>query len=315
MTEMDDHKFNSQGNSDEWSINPMISEENEIEIEIEFNFDKHSAVVDSINSYIKSIGNVDLLSAEEEISLGQLIKDHDDHNAKEKMIMANLRLVINIAKRYKNRGLDFNDLVSEGNLGLLRAVDGFDYTRGLRFSTYATWWIRQTIERAIQNYSRTIRVPVHIQKNSADVRHRLKLLSEELGRMPSHIELANYFNKKELMLIDKSRLIYQNCISGDDKLHENDDRTIFETIESPYIDNESDMINNELSFIISDAMKSLLSDRERRIIEGRFGYGVDETKTLDTLCKELNVTRERVRQIQNSAINKIKKHLIDKDII
>lgn len=277
--------------------------------------DKQHPFIDSLNNYIKSIGVTDLLSSEEELELGRRIKDNNDMEAKERMTIANLRLVVNIAKRYKNRGMEFCDLVSEGNIGLMRAVEGFDYHKGLRFSTYATWWIRQTIERSIQNHSRTIRIPIHVQKKTADIRGRYKLLSDKVGHTPTREQLHDVFSKEELIALDKTLMIYQGCISGDEAHHEYDEKTIFENIESADTDNTEQMIQNEVHAMLSDAISHILSDREQQIIESRFGYGGSEIKTLDALCSELDITRERVRQVQNSAIRKIKKHLIDKGFI
>lgn len=277
--------------------------------------DKHHPFLDSLNNYIKSIGVTDLLTSEEELELGRRIKDEGDEKAKERMIIANLRLVVNIAKRYKNRGVDFNDLVSEGNIGLMRAVEGFDYLKGLRFSTYATWWIRQTIERSIQNQSRTIRIPIHVQKKTADIRGRYKTLSDKLGSTPTREQLCVEFSRAELDALDKTLLIYQGCVSGDESQHEYDDKTIFESIESNDSDNTDQMERDELHGMLSDAMSNILNEREQQIIESRFGYGGSDIKTLDALCSELDITRERVRQVQNSAIKKIKKHLIEKGMI
>ena len=259
---------------------------------------------DPVRMYLKEIGKVPLLSAEEEIELAQRMAD-GDIEARRRLAEANLRLVVSIAKRYVGRGMLFLDLIQEGNLGLIKAVEKFDYTKGYKFSTYATWWIRQAITRAIADQARTIRIPVHmvdtINKLSRASRHFL----QELGREPSVEEIAEEMN----MPLDKVREIMkiaQEPVSLETPIGEEEDSHLGDFIP----DNDAPAPSEAASFMLLkeqlvDVLNTLTS-REEKVLRLRFGLDDGRARTLEEVGKEFNVTRERIRQIEAKALRKLR---------
>ncbi|MBC2398124.1 sigma-70 family RNA polymerase sigma factor [Clostridium tetanomorphum] len=254
--------------------------------------------------YLKEIGKVELLSAEEEIELAQRIEKGDE-KAKEKLIEANLRLVVSISKKYVGKGMNFLDLVQEGNIGLMKAVDKFDYRKGFRFSTYATWWIRQAVTRAISDQSRTIRIPVHMNEVIGKVLKIKKQLEQRLDREPSEEEIAGEL-KIPLSKVKKIYSICQDPISLETPVGDNEDTYLENFIaDERYIPEEKVAIS-----MLGDILANLLgtlSPREERIVRLRYGLLEDgKSRTLEEIGKEFNLTRERIRQIEANAIRKLR---------
>ncbi|KAJ49790.1 RNA polymerase sigma factor rpoD [Clostridium tetanomorphum DSM 665] len=268
------------------------------------NIDLLNNTEDYINMYLKEIGKVELLSAEEEIELAQRIEKGDE-KAKEKLIEANLRLVVSISKKYVGKGMNFLDLVQEGNIGLMKAVDKFDYRKGFRFSTYATWWIRQAVTRAISDQSRTIRIPVHMNEVIGKVLKIKKQLEQRLDREPSEEEIADEL-KIPLSKVKKIYSICQDPISLETPVGDNEDTYLENFIaDERYIPEEKVAIS-----MLGDILANLLgtlSPREERIVRLRYGLLEDgKSRTLEEIGKEFNLTRERIRQIEANAIRKLR---------
>jgi RNA polymerase primary sigma factor len=262
------------------------------------------ASTDSLRLYLREMGKVQLLTAAEEVSLAKRIERHD-MAAKRKLIEANLRLVVSIAKRYTGSPVPFQDLIQEGNLGLIRAVEKFQYERGFKFSTYASWWIKQSIERAIVNQTRTIRLPVHIAEIVNSYMRANRQLTQKLGRDPSPEEVA----KKMKVTVDKVRSISQvvrETYSLDMLIGDQEEDTLKDILQdtnalSPA--SFSDDIRRREH--IDDWLKQL-SVSEKKVVEMRFGLNDGEPMTLDSIGKEFGITRERVRQIETQALNKLR---------
>ncbi|MBR3228995.1 RNA polymerase sigma factor RpoD [Candidatus Saccharibacteria bacterium] len=264
---------------------------------------------DSVRLYLREIGKIPLLTPEEEAELAKRIVK-GDKKAKDKMVESNMRLVVSIAKRYGGRGLDFLDLIQEGNTGLLRAVEKFDPDKGFKFSTYATWWVRQAITRAIADQARTIRIPVHMVETINKVLRTSRKLTSELNREPTNEEIA-----KELGLepekIDYVMRIKQDIASldasigreGDDEDSVLGDFVEDEERDSPEESAANQILKEQLSEIIST-----LTDREQKIIRLRFGIGGGRLHTLEEVGAEFDVTRERIRQIEAKALSKLRKN-------
>lgn len=266
--------------------------------------DKHE-ILDATSLYLKEIGYSVLLSAEQEVSLARQVQQ-DNEQAREKMILSNLRLVVKIAKRYVGRGLAFLDLVEEGNIGLMRAVEKFDPEKGFRFSTYATWWIRQSVERGIMNQARTIRLPVYMIKQLSTYRRAAKALQEELGREPSCEEIAE---KVEATADEVSAVmsIEDASISLDAPIgEESDGVSLIDTIPERESSNPLTLMEIEDLDATMDRWLKLLEMRQRYVLERRFGLCGHETQTLDQIASVYNITRERVRQIQISALRQLR---------
>ncbi len=265
---------------------------------------KNAAMDDPVKVYLKEIGNVQLLSAEEEISLAQLIIE-GDFAAKQKLAAANLRLVVSIAKRYVGRGMQFLDLIQEGNLGLIKAVDKFDYTKGFKFSTYATWWIRQAITRAIADQARTIRIPVHMVETINKVKKTNSQLLHLNGRDPTAEEIAEVLE----MTADKVREILrvaQEPVSLETPIGEEEDSHLGDFIpddDAPAPADAASMLL--LKEQISDVLKTL-TPREEKVLALRFGLADGQSHTLEEVGKEFSVTRERIRQIEAKALRKLR---------
>jgi RNA polymerase primary sigma factor len=269
-------------------------------------FKKERLLPDSLRVYLQEIGRFPRLKAEEEIELARKIAElelESSRKAKHKMVESNLRLVVSIAKRYQNRGLDFLDLIQEGNLGLIKAVEKFDCTKGYRFSTYATCWIRQAITRAIHNHSRTIRLPVHLWRTISEVKKTTKQLSQEIGRKPTEKEIAT----KMEMTIAKLRFVIKSAksiISLDTKMGEDEGSTLGELIEFDGETPEDYIFNINRLRDIERALNSL-KPRECDIIRMRFGLDDGREKSLQEIGNIFDVTRERIRQIEAKALRKL----------
>ena len=261
--------------------------------------------LDSLRLYLRSIGKVELLTAAEEVNLAKRI-ERGDMRAKEQMVKANLRLVVSIAKGYLGRGLTFLDLIQEGSLGLIRAVEKFDYRRGYKFSTYATWWIRQAVTRAIADKARTIRIPVHMVEKLNNVVHVERQLVQKLGREPTAEEIATELRCSPREVRDVLR-ISQLPISLEKPIGEEDDSSLGdfvedETAESPF---ESATVIMQRENVWR-ALK-VLPERERQVIELRYGLTGKQPLTLEEVGREFGVTRERIRQIENNTLKKLQR--------
>jgi RNA polymerase primary sigma factor len=258
---------------------------------------------DSLQLFLKDIGKVRLLTAQEEVDLAKRI-ERGDLDAKQKMVESNLRLVVSIAKNYRNQGLPFLDLIQEGTLGLVRAAEKFDYRKGFKFSTYATWWIRQAIARALADKARTIRIPVHVVEKLNKIGRAERKLVTELGREPTAEEIAEAtgIDPEEVDSIKRSA---QAPVSlekpvGDEEESEFGQFIADERAESPY-ERAAEILTKEA---LREALENL-SYRERRVLELRYGLGGEHPRTLDEVGRTFNVTRERIRQIENQSLKKL----------
>ncbi|MFC1615578.1 RNA polymerase sigma factor RpoD, partial [Patescibacteria group bacterium] len=261
---------------------------------------------DSIRLYLCEIGRVDLLNAKEEIDLARRIAK-GDQSAKAKLAEANLRLVVSIAKKYIGRGLSFLDLIQEGNIGLFRAVEKFDPDRGFKFSTYATWWIRQAITRAIADQARTIRIPVHMVETINKLTHAQRRLVQELGREPLLEELAAEMDM-EVKKVSHILKISQDIVSLEAPVGTEEDSKLGDFIEDDEALSPAEVTNRQLLKENIHEMLQYLSPRERKIIEMRFGLRDGVGHTLEEVGKEFHVTRERIRQIEAKVLQKLKEH-------
>lgn len=265
---------------------------------------KGAKVDDPVRMYLKEIGKVDLLNMDEEIELAKRIEDGDE-SAKAELAEANLRLVVSIAKRYINRGMPFLDLIQEGNLGLMRAVEKFEYQKGFKFSTYATWWIRQAITRAIADQARTIRIPVHMVETINRLLRVERSLVQELGREPTPEEVAKEMNI-DVERVREIQKIAQEPVSLETPIGEEEDSHLGdfipdEDIPSPQESATNTMLREELFSTLS-----LLTEREQKVIRLRFGLDDGKVRTLEEVGKVFDVTRERIRQIEAKALRKLR---------
>ena len=264
---------------------------------------------DSVKAYLHEIGQVPLLKKEQETFLAKEYKEKKDQYAKDKLIQANLRLVVSIAKKFSGRGLPFLDLISEGNMGLAKAVDKFDYTKGFKFSTYATWWIRQAIARAIADQARIIRIPVHMVETINKISKAQRHLLQELGRDATPEEIANYLDDK-VLTADKIREIQTNSMEPI-SLHgpvvkDENESTMEDFIADPNVASPVDETTRELLRENLDSVLKELTDREERVLRLRYGLDDNIFHTLEEVGEEFDVTRERIRQIEAKAIKKIR---------
>jgi RNA polymerase primary sigma factor len=261
---------------------------------------------DSVKLYLKQIGKVPLLSADEEMELARRVKDENDEEAKRKLMEANLRLVVSIAKKYVGRGMPLLDMIQEGNLGLLTAIEKYDYRLGYKFSTYATWWIRQAINRAIADKSRTVRLPVHMAEAFNKVRRAERKLMLELGREPTEEEVA----VETGFSLEKTREILQvsrETVSLDVPVGEDEDTTTLGDLveDKQILSPVAHMMESDLRSQMEELLNRL-PGKEGDIIRMRFGFGGEEPKTLQEIGELLGVSRERIRQIEKKALTRLK---------
>lgn len=310
IEEIDD----SDDEEDDQDVDDMDDEELSAEAEAEEEAERErlkqnaasvaANVDDPVKMYLKEIGKVELLTAEEEVALAKRI-EAGDVTAKRELASANLRLVVSIAKKYVGRGLSFLDLIQEGNMGLMKAVDKFDYTKGFKFSTYGTWWIRQAITRAIADQARTIRIPVHMVETINKLVRIQRQLVQELGRDPTNLEIAQEMEISEEKVREVKK-IAQDPVSLETPIGEEEDSQLGdfiedETVIAPEEAADFTMLRDELSKILDG-----LSDREKKVLQLRFGLDDGMPRTLEEVGKEFDVTRERIRQIEAKALRKLK---------
>ena len=262
---------------------------------------------DSVRLYLREIGKIPLLNAEEELALAKRVVE-GDKDAKDKMAEANMRLVVSIAKRYVGRGLDLLDLIQEGNTGLLRAVEKFDPDKGFKFSTYATWWIRQAITRAIADQARTIRIPVHMVETINKLLRTQRRLTQELNREPTNEEIAKAMDL-DVDKVEHIMKIKQDISSLDASIRDDEEESVL----ADFIEDEdgvspADAANNQLLKEQVKGMLGALTEREQKILKLRFGLEDGKQHTLEEVGQEFSVTRERIRQIEAKALAKLRKH-------
>ena len=282
----------------------ILDDEEEVEIIDDVDVLEGVSTEDPVRMYLKEIGNVPLLTTEQEVELAKRVEAGDEE-AKKQLTEANLRLVVSIAKKYVGRGMPFLDLIQEGNMGLMKAVDKFDYTKGYKFSTYATWWIRQAITRGIADTGRTIRVPVHMVETINKTLRMTRTLLQELGREPTPEEVAERLNVS-VSRVREVLKISRDPVSLDTPIGEEDDSHLGDFMEddsalSPADSAAFSMLRAELA----TALESL-TDRERQVVKLRFGLEDGRARTLEEVGKEFNVTRERIRQIEAKALRKLR---------
>ncbi|MCQ2501013.1 MAG: RNA polymerase sigma factor RpoD [Lachnospiraceae bacterium] len=282
-----------------------LDDEEEVDMEnIDLSVPEGISIEDPVRMYLKEIGKVPLLSADDEIKLAQRMEEGDEE-AKKMLAEANLRLVVSIAKRYVGRGMLFLDLIQEGNLGLIKAVEKFDYRKGYKFSTYATWWIRQAITRAIADQARTIRIPVHMVETINKLIRVSRQLLQELGREPTPEEIAEEMN----MSVERVREILkisQEPVSLETPIGEEEDSHLGDFIQDDNVPVPADaaaftMLKEQLEEVLAT-----LTEREQKVLRLRFGLDDGRARTLEEVGKEFNVTRERIRQIEAKALRKLR---------
>ena len=282
-----------------------LDDEEEVELDkIDLSVPEGVSIEDPVRMYLKEIGKVPLLSAEEEIELAKKMEQGDE-NAKKRLAEANLRLVVSIAKRYVGRGMLFLDLIQEGNLGLIKAVEKFDYRKGYKFSTYATWWIRQAITRAIADQARTIRIPVHMVETINKLIRVSRQLLQELGREPTPEEIAEEMD----MPVDRVREILkisQEPVSLETPIGEEEDSHLGDFIQDDNVPVPADAAAFTLLKEHLVEVLGTLTEREQKVLRLRFGLDDGRARTLEEVGKEFNVTRERIRQIEAKALRKLR---------
>ncbi len=293
-------------NDDDIDDEPIIlSDEDDVDVEnLDLSIPDGISIEDPVRMYLKEIGKVPLLSAEEEIELAKRM-ELGDQDAKKRLAEANLRLVVSIAKRYVGRGMLFLDLIQEGNLGLIKAVEKFDYRKGYKFSTYATWWIRQAITRAIADQARTIRIPVHMVETINKLIRVSRQLLQELGREPTPEEIAEEMN----MPVDRVREILkisQEPVSLETPIGEEEDSHLGDFIQDDNVPVPADAASFTLLKEQLVEVLGTLTEREQKVLRLRFGLDDGRARTLEEVGKEFNVTRERIRQIEAKALRKLR---------
>jgi RNA polymerase primary sigma factor len=307
LDELDDSDIDLSENPDDFDDNDGEGLDEEIDLDkLEATLGGEVKINDSVKIYLKEIGKYPLLKPEEEPILAKKIEEGDEE-AKQKLINANLRLVVNIAKHYVGRGMLFLDLIQEGNLGLMKAVEKFDYTKGFKFSTYATWWIRQAITRAIADQARTIRIPVHMVETINKMTRTQRQLIQELGREPTAEEISEVMGgeltPKRIREIQRIAL---EPVSLETPIGEEDDSHLGDFIEdkeslSPSEYTSKELLKEQLSAILAD-----LNEREEKVIRMRYGLDDNHPRTLEEVGQYFGVTRERIRQIEAKALQKLK---------
>jgi RNA polymerase primary sigma factor len=286
---------------DELQIEVVAAEEEDAAAE---EFEAQEVSTDALQLFLKDVGRVDLLTAAQEVELAKRI-ERGDHRAKQEMVEANLRLVVSIAKRYRNQGLPFLDLIQEGTIGLVRAAEKFDYRKGFKFSTYATWWIRQAVARALADKARTIRMPVHVVEKLNKIVRSERKLRAELGREPGAVEIA-----RDLELspdeVEQIRRTAQSPVSLEKPVGDEEESEFghFITDESAQLPEDAAEITLRKETL--EKILSQLSQRERRVLELRYGLNGEHPRTLDEVGRAFNVTRERIRQIENQSLKKLR---------
>lgn len=283
-------------------------------IDLDLSVPEGVGIDDPVRMYLKEIGRVPLLSAEEEVRLAKRMEQGDEE-AKKQLAEANLRLVVSIAKRYVGRGMLFLDLIQEGNLGLIKAVEKFDYGKGFKFSTYATWWIRQAITRAIADQARTIRIPVHMVETINKLTRVSRILLQKLGREPTPAEIAKEMGISEERVCEIQK-IAQDPVSLETPIGEEEDSHLGDFIEDVTTTTPSDSVSTTMLKETLLSVLNSLTPREEKVLRLRYGVDDGRPRTLEEVGREFNVTRERIRQIEAKALRKLRhpsrsKHLKD----
>lgn len=300
----------SEIDSDEIEQSDVFPEEMEKEYEgkredeSEILHSERGSAEDPVRMYLKEIGRIPLLSSEEEIELAKRM-EMGDEEAKKKLSEANLRLTVSIAKRYSGRGMQFLDLIQEGNLGLIKAVEKFDYRKGYKFSTYATWWIRQSITRAIADQARTIRIPVHMVETMNRVNRTSRRLLQEYGREPTPEEIAVTMNLPVERILEVSK-ISQEPVSLETPIGEEEDSHLGDFIQDEHVPVPSEEAAHTLLREQLEEVMDTLSDREQKVLALRFGLEDGKPHTLEEVGRDFQVTRERIRQIEAKALRKLR---------
>jgi RNA polymerase primary sigma factor len=298
-SELEPIAVNSEG-----TLQAEESEDVDEEVEVDLTVPEGVGIDDPVRMYLKEIGRIPLLSPEEEVELAKRMEEGDEE-AKRRLAEANLRLVVSIAKRYVGRGMLFLDLIQEGNLGLIKAVEKFDYRKGYKFSTYATWWIRQAITRAIADQARTIRIPVHMVETINKLIRVSRQLLQELGREPNPEEIAHEMDISEEKVREIMK-IAQEPVSLETPIGEEEDSHLGDFIE----DHEAKAPAEEASFtLLREQLENVLStltDREQKVLRLRFGLDDGRARTLEEVGKQFGVTRERIRQIEAKTLRKLR---------
>lgn len=297
------------GDIDEPALDELLDEEEDSEEAINSGQYFDDVSDDSVRLYLREIGKIPLLNAEEELALAKRVVE-GDKKAKDKMAEANMRLVVSIAKRYSGRGLDFLDLIQEGNTGLLRAVEKFDPDKGFKFSTYATWWIRQAITRAIADQARTIRIPVHMVETINKLLRTQRRMTQELNREPTIEELGKELEMEpeKVEYVIKIKQDITSLDAGVGRDGEDEDSVLGDFIEDEDGATPEESAASQLLKEQVQAVLSTLSDREQKIVKMRFGLENGKSHTLEEVGQEFAVTRERIRQIEAKALAKLRKH-------
>ncbi len=300
---LDKHNVDVLRISEEDEEDIILDDDEELET-IDLSIPEGINIEDPVRMYLKEIGKVQLLNADEEIELARKMEDGDDY-AKKRLAEANLRLVVSIAKRYVGRGMLFLDLIQEGNLGLIKAVEKFDYRKGYKFSTYATWWIRQAITRAIADQARTIRIPVHMVETINKLTRVQRQLLQELGREPSPEEISEVMNMP-VERVREIQKISQEPVSLETPIGEEEDSHLGDFIQDDNVPVPADaaaftLLKEQLVEVLGT-----LTEREQKVLRLRFGLDDGRARTLEEVGKEFNVTRERIRQIEAKALRKLR---------
>jgi RNA polymerase primary sigma factor len=279
------------------AVESMTPEEIEEPADLEFS-------TDSLQLFLKDIGRVDLLTAAQEVELAKRI-ERGDHRAKQEMVEANLRLVVSIAKRYRNQGLPFLDLIQEGTIGLVRAAEKFDWRKGYKFSTYATWWIRQAVARALADKARTIRMPVHVVEKLNKIMRSERKLRAERGREPTNVEIADDLDMT-LEEVESIRRTSQTPVSLEKPVGDEEESEFGHFIEDGNVPLPDEAADTAFRAAALQKCLNALSQRERRVLELRYGLNGEQPCTLDEVGRTFSVTRERIRQIENQGLKKLR---------